>query len=168
MGGSTDAIQMLVNLSHNVLSSFVNLAFTLGGLLGVTGAVIYLATHASTARKAPGQAEGGGKVIAVLLLCGGLVGLDQMIGAAARQLGWQGATFDAISYVDVGTFGWPPTRQRRVEPGADAGRLVRAARHALLETLVQGRAYRLVGQSGCFKRHPQVYSGRFLCAVRTC
>nr|UVN18246.1 hypothetical protein pPsy0462b_00101 [Pseudomonas syringae] len=105
MGGSTDAIQMLVNLSHNVLSSFVNLAFTLGGLLGVTGAVIYLATHASTARKAPGQAEGGGKVIAVLLLCGGLVGLDQMIGAAARQLGWQGATFDAISYVDVGTFG---------------------------------------------------------------
>ncbi|RMN17351.1 TraQ protein, partial [Pseudomonas cannabina] len=25
--------------------------------------------------------------------------------AAARQFGWQGATFDAISYVDVGTFG---------------------------------------------------------------
>ena len=24
-----------------------------------------------------------------------------MIGAAARQFGWQGATFDAISYVDV-------------------------------------------------------------------
>ncbi|KPX50410.1 hypothetical protein ALO68_200223 [Pseudomonas syringae pv. helianthi] len=105
MDGSTDAIQMLVNLSHNLLSSIVNLAFTLGGLLGVTGAVTYLATHASAARKAPGQAEGGGKVIAVLLLCGGLVGLDQMIGAAARQLGWQGATFDAISYVDVGTFG---------------------------------------------------------------
>ncbi|EKG29720.1 conjugal transfer protein TraQ [Pseudomonas avellanae] len=105
MDGSTDAIQMLVNLSHNLLTSFVNFAFTLGSLFAVTGAVSYLATHASAARKAPGHAEGGGKVIAVLLLCGGLAGLDQMIGAAARQLGWQGATFDAISYVDVGTFG---------------------------------------------------------------
>ncbi|KPW69320.1 TraQ protein, partial [Pseudomonas cannabina] len=72
-------------MSHNLLSSIVNLAFTLGGLLGVTGAVTYLATHASAARKAPGHAEGGGKVIAVLLLCGGLAGLDQMISAAARQ-----------------------------------------------------------------------------------
>jgi hypothetical protein len=103
--GSSDAIQMLVNLSNNLLGSFVNLAFTLGSLLAVTGAVSYLATQASAARKAPGQTEGSGKVIAVLLLCGGLAGLDQMIGAAARQFGWQGATFTAISYVDVGTFG---------------------------------------------------------------
>jgi hypothetical protein len=100
-----DAIQMLVNLSHNLLTSFVNLAFTLGSVFAVTGAVAYLATHASAARKAPGHSESAGKVIGVLLVCGGLVGLDQMIGAASRQLGWQGATFDAISYVDVGTFG---------------------------------------------------------------
>lgn len=105
MAGGTDAIQMLVNLSNNLLGSFVNLAFTLGSLFAVTGAVTYLATHASAARKAPGQAESGGKVIAVLLLCGGLAGLDQMIGAAARQFGWQGATFTAISYVNVSTFG---------------------------------------------------------------
>lgn len=105
MDGSTDAIQMLVNLSNNLLTSFVHLAFTLGSLFAVTGAFAYLATHASQARKAPGHSESGGKVIAVLLLCGGLAGLDQMIGAAARQFGWQGATFDAISYVDVGTFG---------------------------------------------------------------
>lgn len=105
MGGGNDAIQMLVNLSHNLLGTFVSLAFTLGGFFAVIGAVTYLASNASASRKAPGQSQSGGKVIAVLLLCGGLAGLDQMIGAAARQFGWQGATFDAISYVDVGTFG---------------------------------------------------------------
>lgn len=105
MGGGNDAIQILVNLSNNILGSFVSLAFTLGGLFAVVGAATYIASNASAMRKAPGQAQGPGKVIAVLLLCGGLAGLDQMIGAAARQLGWQGATFDAISYVDVGTFG---------------------------------------------------------------
>ncbi len=149
MDGSTDAIQMLVNLSHNLLTSLVNFAFTLGSLFAVTGAVSYLATHASAARKAPGPAEGGGKVIAVLLLCGGLAGLDQMIGAAARQFGWQGATFDAISYVDVGTFGVAADAANAVlSAGAHAGRLVRAARHVVLETLVQGRAYGPIGQSG--------------------
>lgn len=104
MGGN-DAVQILVNLSSSLLGSFVSLAFTLGGLFAVIGAATYIASNASSMRKAPGQAQGAGKVIAVLLLCGGLAGLDQMIGAAARQLGWQGATFDAISYVDVGTFG---------------------------------------------------------------
>lgn len=103
--GGTDAIQMLVNLSHSILGSFVNLAFTLGSLFAVTGAVGYLVAHASAARRAPGQPEGNLKVVAVLLICGGLAGLDQMIAAASRQLGWQGASFDAISYVDVGTFG---------------------------------------------------------------
>lgn len=100
-----DAIQILVNLSDNILGSAVHLAFTLGGLFAVVGAIAYLANSASAGRKAPGQAPGGGKVIAWLFLCGGLAGLDQMIKAASRQLGWQGATFDAISYVDVGTFG---------------------------------------------------------------
>ncbi len=105
MDAGNDAIQILVNLSHNLQSSFTSLAFTFGGFLAVTGAVFYLAANANSSRKAPGHSNSGGKVIAVLLLCGGLAGLDQMIGAAARQFGWQGATFDAISYVDVGTFG---------------------------------------------------------------
>lgn len=103
--GSTDAIQMLVNLSHSILASFVHLGFTLGVFFAVTGAATYLAAHASAARRAPGQPEGNLKVVGVLLICGGLAGLDQMIAAASRQLGWQGASFDAISYVDVGTFG---------------------------------------------------------------
>ena len=105
MGGGNDAIQMLVNLSHNLLGSFVSLAFTLGSLFAVLGAVGFLAANASSSRKAPGHSQNGGKVIATLLLCGGLAGLEQMIGAASRQFGWQGASFDAISYVDVGTFG---------------------------------------------------------------
>ncbi|MDY7563410.1 MULTISPECIES: conjugal transfer protein TraQ [unclassified Pseudomonas] len=105
MPSGNDAIQMLVNLSGNLNSVFVKLGFTLGTLFAVVGAVTYLVHHASTSRKAPGQSQGSGKVIAWILLCGGLAGLDQMIQAGARQLGWQGATFDAISYVDVGTFG---------------------------------------------------------------
>lgn len=105
MPSGNDAIQLLVNLSNNLLGAFVQLAFTLGGAFAVIGAISYLATTASAARKAPGKAPGVGNVIAYVLLCGGLAGLDQMISAGARQLGWQGATFDAISYVDVGTFG---------------------------------------------------------------
>ena len=42
--------------------------------------------------------------MAWVLLAGCLVGLDQLIGAGARQMGWQ-VSFDAISYVDQGTFG---------------------------------------------------------------
>lgn len=104
MSSSKDAIQLLVSFTNNLLSSFVHLIFTLGGLFAVVGAVAYLANHASL-KKAPSQTHSSGKVIAMFLLCGGLVGLDQMIQAGARQLGWQGASFDAISYVDVGTFG---------------------------------------------------------------
>ncbi len=103
--GGNDAIQILVNLSNNLLGAATGLAFKLGILFAVVGAVSYLARNAGAGRKAPGQAPGPGSVIAWLLLCGGLAGLDQMIQAGARQLGWQGATFDAISYVDVGTFG---------------------------------------------------------------
>lgn len=104
MSGSKDAIQLLVNFAEGLLGSFVNLMFTLGTMFAVVGAITYLA-HQANSRKAPGQSQGTGKVVAWLLICGGLAGLDQMIGAGARQLGWQGATFDAISYVDVGTFG---------------------------------------------------------------
>ncbi|MCK9759827.1 conjugal transfer protein TraQ [Pseudomonas syringae pv. syringae] len=99
-----DAIQLLVNFANGLNSSFVNLLFKLGVLFAVIGATTYLANNANM-KKAPGQAQGPGKVIAWILLCAGLVSLDQMIGAGARQLGWQGASFDAISYVDVGTFG---------------------------------------------------------------
>jgi hypothetical protein len=103
--GSNDAIQILVNLSNNLLGASTNLAFKLGILFAVIGAFSYLAKSAGAGRKAPGQAPGPGAVIAWLIICGGLAGLDQMIQAGARQLGMQGATFDAISYVDVSTFG---------------------------------------------------------------
>jgi len=101
---SKDAIQILVTFAHGLLGAFVNLIFTLGAMFAVVGAVTYLA-HQANARKTPSQNQGMGKPIAWLLLCGGLAGLDQVIGAGARQLGWQGASFEAISYVDVGTFG---------------------------------------------------------------
>lgn len=99
-----DAISILVNFANNIQGAFTNLAFVLAGLFAVIGAIGYLSKHAGSS-KAPGNSPSGGKVIAWLLLCGGLAGLDQMIVAAARQLGWQGVTFDAISYVDVGRFG---------------------------------------------------------------
>lgn len=104
MGGSLDGITMLSNLASGLLSAGVNLALTLGILFGIAGAAGFLARQSWLARKAPGQAAGGGAMVAWVLLCGCLVGLDQLIGAGARQVGWQ-VSFDAISYVDQGTFG---------------------------------------------------------------
>lgn len=104
MGGSQDGIQMLANLASGLQNSFTDLALTLGSLFGVLGAGGFLARQSWLARKAPGQSASGGAVLAWILLCCCLVGLDQLIGAGARQVGWQ-VSFDAISYVDQGTFG---------------------------------------------------------------
>lgn len=104
MGSSLDGIQMLSNLASGLQSTFISLALTLGSLCGVLGAGGFLARQSWLARKAPGQSTSGGAVVAWILLCGCLVGLDQIIGAGARQVGWQ-VSFDAISYVDQGTFG---------------------------------------------------------------
>jgi hypothetical protein len=101
---SKDGIQILVAFANGLLSAFVHLMLTLGTTFAVLGAVMFLANQAS-ARKSPGQSPGMGKTIAWLLICGGLAGLDQVISAGARQLGWQGASFEAISYVNVSTFG---------------------------------------------------------------
>lgn len=104
MGGSLDGITMLSNLASGLLSAGINLALTLGILFGVAGTAGFLARQSWLARKAPGQSASGGAMVAWVLLCGCLVGLDQLIGAGARQVGWQ-VSFDAISYVDQGTFG---------------------------------------------------------------
>lgn len=104
MSGTKDGVQLLVTFAHGLLGAFIDLMFTLGTMFAVIGATIYLANQ-SAANKAPGHSQGVGKPIAWLLLCGSLAGLDQVISAGARQLGWQGASFEAISYVDVGTFG---------------------------------------------------------------
>ena len=104
MGGSLDGITMLSNLASGLLSAGINLALTLGVLFAVVGLGGFLARQSWLARKAPGQAASGGSVVAMILLCGCLAGLDQLISAAGQQLGWS-VSFDAISYVDTGTFG---------------------------------------------------------------
>ncbi|NWC63942.1 conjugal transfer protein TraQ [Cedecea sp. P7760] len=104
MGSSLDGIQMLSNLASGLQGAFTNLALTLGALFGVIGAGGFLARQSWLARRVPGQSASGGAVLAWILLCGCLVGLDQLIGAGARQVGWQ-VSFDAISYVDQGAFG---------------------------------------------------------------
>lgn len=104
MGSSLDGIQMLSNLASGLQGAFTDLALTLASLFGVIGAGGFLARQSWLARRAPGQSASGGAVLAWILLCGCLVGLDQLIGAGARQVGWQ-VSFDAISYVDQGTFG---------------------------------------------------------------
>ena len=104
MGSSLDGIQMLSNLASGLQRAFIDLALTLASLFGVIGAGGFLARQSWLARKSPGQSASGGAVVAWGLLCCCLVGLDQIIGAGARQVGWQ-VSFDAISYVDQGTFG---------------------------------------------------------------
>lgn len=106
MARGTDAVQMLVNLANGLNTAFTSFILTVSTFLAVAGAITYLCRQAAAARKAPGQkAQGAGNAVAWILLCGSLAGLDQLMGAAARQLGWSGVTFDAISYVNVGTFG---------------------------------------------------------------
>lgn len=104
MGSSLDGISMLASLASGLQGAAINLAFTLGTLFAVVGAGGYLARQSWLNRKAPGQAASGGNVVAWILLCGALAGLDQLISAGGRQLGWQ-VSFDAISYVSEGTFG---------------------------------------------------------------
>ena len=110
MGGTLDGIQMLSHLASGLQGAVINFALTLGALLGVLGAGGFLARQSWLARRAPGQSVSGGGVVAWMLLCCCLVGLDQLIGAGARQVGWQ-VSFDAISYVDQGTF---RSEERRV------------------------------------------------------
>lgn len=104
MGSSIDGITMLSNLASSLQSSFIKMVFAVGIFAAAGGAAGYIARQSWLARKAPGQSASAGSVIAWILLCGCLAGLDQLIGAAANQVGWQ-ASFDAISYVDTGTFG---------------------------------------------------------------
>lgn len=101
---STDAISALVNLASNVHSSFTALFFAIGGLLAVTGVIQAVSKEATLARQVPGH-NGTGKVVGVLLFCGMLAALQQVIGAGSRQFGWSGATFDEVSYVSESTFG---------------------------------------------------------------
>ncbi|CBJ48272.1 conjugal transfer protein TraQ [Erwinia amylovora] len=104
MSGSLDGITMLSNLASGLLVAGINLALTLGVLFAVLGLSGYLARQSWLARKAPGQAASGGSVVGMILLCAALGAIQQLIQAAAHQVGWE-ASFDAISYVDVGTFG---------------------------------------------------------------
>lgn len=104
MGNSLDGISILANLASGLQGAAIHLAFTLGTLFAVAGAVGYLARQSWLNKKAPGQAASAGSVVAWILICGGLAGLDQLINAGARQLGWQ-VSFDAISYVSEETFG---------------------------------------------------------------
>jgi len=104
MGGSVDGITMLSNLASGLQGAGIRLALTLSVFLGVAGIAGYLARQSWLARKAPGQVASGGNAVGMILLAASLVGLEQIIKAGARQLGWE-ASFDAIRYVDTGTFG---------------------------------------------------------------
>ncbi|EKS1073455.1 conjugal transfer protein TraQ [Cronobacter sakazakii] len=104
MDGSLDGITMLSNLASGLQGAGIRLALTLGVLFAVIGLAGFLARQSWLARKAPGQTASGGSVVVWILLCASLAGLDQLLGAAARQLGWQ-VSFDAISYVNTSTFG---------------------------------------------------------------
>lgn len=101
---STDAVSALVNFANNVFSSGVNLVVVLGTLFGVLGVIGVLTKENRLAREVPGH-NGSGRVVAVFLLCGMLIALEQIISRGAAQLGWSGASFDQISYASESSFG---------------------------------------------------------------
>lgn len=99
-----DAIQALVSFAQGIFSGTLDLVWVLGSLLAITGAVSFLAKEVRLARL-PQGGSGSGRIVAYLLFCAGLVGLQQIIGVGASQFGWNAVTFDAVSYVSTTTFG---------------------------------------------------------------
>lgn len=101
---NSDAISALVNLSSSIFSSGMALTFALSTLLGITGIISIVSKEARLARQVPGH-NGVGKVVAVLLISGGMIALTQLVNAVAGDMGWSGATFAEISWVSESSFG---------------------------------------------------------------
>ncbi|WP_061800083.1 conjugal transfer protein TraQ [Serratia ficaria] len=99
-----DALTALVNLANAIHTSGLRFLFVFAVVLGIYGAQYTLVKEAKMARLMPGH-NGMGKVIIIIIICGMLIGLAQIINAGARQLGWSDVTFDEVSYVSTSSFG---------------------------------------------------------------
>ncbi|WP_131077064.1 conjugal transfer protein TraQ [Klebsiella quasipneumoniae] len=99
-----DAVQALVKFASGLHASIFNLVWVMATLLAITGSITFLTAQIKQARL-PHGGGGGGKIVAWILLCAGLAGLQQMIGAGAAQMGWNAVSFDEIAYVSTGSFG---------------------------------------------------------------
>lgn len=91
-----DLLQMLVNAANNLSGATLNLVMTLGMVGGIAALGSYLAVQVSRAKK--GHPVEPDKLIKVALFCGALIGLTQMLNAAAHQVGFGDVTFDDIAY----------------------------------------------------------------------
>ncbi|WP_241647603.1 MULTISPECIES: conjugal transfer protein TraQ [Rosenbergiella] len=101
---SGDAVSALVTFASGIFSSGVSFVVVAASFFGVVGAISVLSRESALAKKVPGH-SGGGKVIGVLLICGMLVAIEQIISRGSSQFGWSGASFDEVSYVSESTFG---------------------------------------------------------------
>ncbi|HBK4731496.1 TPA: conjugal transfer protein TraQ [Klebsiella michiganensis] len=98
-----DAVQALVKFASGLHASIFNLVWAMATLLAIIGSATFLTAQVRQARLPHGS--GGGKIVAWILLCAGLVGLQQMISAGAAQMGWNSVSFDAVAYVSTASFG---------------------------------------------------------------
>ncbi|WP_339057598.1 conjugal transfer protein TraQ [Candidatus Regiella endosymbiont of Tuberolachnus salignus] len=103
---NTDLIQMLVNVSHNLTHSGINLVMTLAGVMGIVSALVYLLRFARPkSHRGVGSGSSLSKMLLFLMLCGGLIALKQMMNASAHQLGFGDVSFEAIAYVSKAKYG---------------------------------------------------------------
>ena len=69
-----DAVQALVKFASGLHASIFNLVWAMATLLAIIGSATFLTAQVRQARLPHGS--GGGKIVAWILLCAGLVGLQ--------------------------------------------------------------------------------------------
>ncbi|AHK22096.1 conjugal transfer protein TraQ (plasmid) [Yersinia similis] len=102
---NNDLIQMLVNLANNLTQSGIKFIMALALIMGIVSAILYLVRVTRPKNHMTGSDTSLGKIVAFLILCGGLIALKQMMNATAHQLGFGDVTFDAITYASTAKYG---------------------------------------------------------------
>ena len=99
-----DLVQMLANAVNNVTAVGIQLVLALGAVGGRVMLALHFGNIASKARRGQVQ-DGAGKILSVVLVCGCIIALHQVMNATSQQMALGNVTFGAIAYVSEGKYG---------------------------------------------------------------
>ncbi|CAM3453540.1 TPA: conjugal transfer protein TraQ [Yersinia enterocolitica] len=99
-----DLVQMLANAVNNVTAVGIQLIIAMGAVGGLIMLVLHFGNIASRARRGQVQ-DGPGKIMLIILICGCVIALHQVMNATSRQMALGDVTFGAIAYVSEGKYG---------------------------------------------------------------
>ncbi|PQQ37246.1 TraQ [Photorhabdus luminescens] len=99
-----DLVQMIANAINNLSQVGIQLILALGAIVGLTILIGHFSNIASRARRGQLQ-DGPGKIVGVILLCGCLIALHNVMSATSNQMALGDITFGAIAYVSEGKYG---------------------------------------------------------------